>query len=1256
MGIHSKIKSELLKLESGKFQRLCDDWLHRIEYKNINSIGMMETTDRVKRGTPDSLIMLENGNYILAEYTTQQKRLAKKIKDDINKCLDEVKTGISIDKISEIIICYLGKLSTTEISELRNLCFDRGVMLTLHGLDSIALSIKNSYPVLSEIYLGLPLDTGQLLTIDDFIERYGKSDFTTSIDNELLFQDDLLNVAEKTLKTTNFLLVSGAAGVGKTLFSVNLAKKLKLANNELNIICLFDKGADLISDITACFSEPGDYLIFVDDANRLDNRLDYILYYLHEVDESRTFRIVATVRDYARSSVIERVNRHTKLHEIIIDPLPDGQIKELTDTLFGIKNEEFQEKIQKISGGNARLAVMASKIAVETNKIQSIQNATSLYEKYFSENDNVKQVIENKQLMIAACAISFFRTVDKLNEQKIDLIENSFGIQSENFWGLVDVLHKSEIVDLYENEVVKISDQILSTYLFYITVFDKRVVPFSVIVKNFYPSYKKTIVDSLNPVISSFDQEKIVTDIRREIKEIFYKSYKNKDIEASVEFLNTFWFSLPTDSLSFAKKVIEEMPVIKIDWEKEDFEESKDRLRKSSLIKLLINFRYFDEKKFKNSFELLLKYLEKNKSSLGFVIQALLNQYDFKHDDCRYAYFLQNCIVDILVERMDNGKSYLHSRLFLLVANAFLKVKYRDHQWADGDFIFISFRLSPDKYMLPLRKKLITNLAILAKNPSFKPFVLDCFRDYVNSVVYEGKEMVEADLLFFKDYFVGALDSNDVSHCIVMQDYCDHLESLELSFPGEWKEEFFNEILELSNLLLEDRHKWQMSDMGYEEYNKYRHQSLVEYFSDITCESFINVLEKCKILHQALPERDRDYSLKNGIEMTLCALAEAAPDIFPELVSKYIEYDDTFEINPHSVVNGLFEVLSDNDVYALLNSKECRRKKLWISAYFSLLPEASITENKAASLIEHIRNTPSNELQWQLDFLEKYQRIDSTIYCKVVKILIDKSRDDSNYATPLAHMFRAYSDIFGNWFEVFKSDDNLVFEAYLATYNLGGHWDYSGDILKLLINREFEFLYKLIDKIYEKEKRLDLYTNMPKLYFLWEREKYVDEIECYGKYLLKKNENSYRYCESIFNKLFIKEKGKVETQELTQKKQEFFKLTIKNNANDINYMCFIFKAAQHLTEEFRQKLVGLFININRNIEDFQTLDYEMTTQMWSGSRVPILEREKSFLEGLLPLFNTTEFLEHKSYIEEQIDKRSESIESEKKRDYMESRH
>ncbi|HHQ4738124.1 TPA: hypothetical protein ACSP5K_003323, partial [Aeromonas veronii] len=413
MGSQNQIKLKLLELEGGTFQRLCDDWLHRKGFENINPIGMMQVTDRVVKGTPDSLHMQDDGSFIFSEYTVQQERLVQKLEDDINKCFDETKTGITIENIAGIIICYLGKLTTEEINKLRNLCYNKGVMLTLYGLDSISLSIKNSYPVLSETYLDLPLDTGQLLSVNDFITRYGKSNFTTSIDHKLLFREEFIENATQVLERCNFLLISGAAGLGKTLLSVNLANRLKHEKPELKVICLFDKGADLIRDITAYFSEPGEYLIFVDDANRLDNRLDYILHYLNDHSEKRNFKIIATVRDYARSSVIDKVKKYTTPNELIITPLTDEQIKTLSETLFGIKNRDYQERIQEVSCGNPRLAIMASKVAIETNQIESIQNVTSLYKDYFGENENVKIVMDDKRLALTACAICFFQKIDK---------------------------------------------------------------------------------------------------------------------------------------------------------------------------------------------------------------------------------------------------------------------------------------------------------------------------------------------------------------------------------------------------------------------------------------------------------------------------------------------------------------------------------------------------------------------------------------------------------------------------------------------------------------------------------------------------------------------------------------------------------------------------------------------------------------------------------------------------------------------------
>ncbi|KTD34450.1 hypothetical protein Lmor_1847 [Legionella moravica] len=86
-----------------------------------------------------------------------------------------------------------------------------------------------------------------------------------------------------------------------------------------------------------------------------------------------------------------------------------------------------------------------------------------------------------------------------------------------------------------------------------------------------------------------------------------------------------------------------------------------------------------------------------------------------------------------------------------------------------------------------------------------------------------------------------------------------------------------------------------------------------------------------------------------------------------------------------------------------------------------------------------------------------------------------------------------------------------------------------------------------------------------------------------------------------------------------------------------------------MSEEFRRELLSLFLQKNKEFKDFKKLEHISRTMSWSGSRMPILEREKNYLMSLLPLFNSVELLEHKAYVEKQIEYIVESIENEKKK-------
>ena len=87
----TQIQTELKSIGAAEFQQLCDALLDRKGFGILNPIGTIIGANKVDTGTPDTLIALPDGSYVFAEYTTQQDRLYKKFKDDLDKCFDESK-------------------------------------------------------------------------------------------------------------------------------------------------------------------------------------------------------------------------------------------------------------------------------------------------------------------------------------------------------------------------------------------------------------------------------------------------------------------------------------------------------------------------------------------------------------------------------------------------------------------------------------------------------------------------------------------------------------------------------------------------------------------------------------------------------------------------------------------------------------------------------------------------------------------------------------------------------------------------------------------------------------------------------------------------------------------------------------------------------------------------------------------------------------------------------------------------------------
>ena len=148
------IEAKILQLESGRFQKMCNELLCKMHYTPYNYVGSQSGTNKTILGTPDAIFLDSENKYVYVEYTVQQSGLPKKVKEDTEKCLKDIKKE-GLEKIfSRIIYMHSCKnISPSLNEEIKSLC--NNIKFEIYGIDYIANLIKNDFPEIAKDYLQL---------------------------------------------------------------------------------------------------------------------------------------------------------------------------------------------------------------------------------------------------------------------------------------------------------------------------------------------------------------------------------------------------------------------------------------------------------------------------------------------------------------------------------------------------------------------------------------------------------------------------------------------------------------------------------------------------------------------------------------------------------------------------------------------------------------------------------------------------------------------------------------------------------------------------------------------------------------------------------------------------------------------------------------------------------------------------------------------------------------------------------------------
>lgn len=208
----------------------------------------------------------------------------------------------------------------------------------------------------------------------------------------------------------------------------------------------------------------------------------------------------------------------------------------------------------------------------------------------------------------------------------------------------------------------------------------------------------------------------------------------------------------------------------------------------------------------------------------------------------------------------------------------------------------------------------------------------------------------------------------------------------------------------------------------------------------------------------------------------------------------------------------------------------------------------------------------------------------------------------------------------------------------------GEYMDDSRTMFKrLLEEQDVDFINLFFDKLNVLRADFNLLKNDISLDLIWISEFADEGIKRYLDFLIRKNRVIYVGVDPFLEEIF---------KANTERASEFIKSEVVNT-EDENRLVNLYNLSLAIFEdEILLHLFELLKDKNINATFFEKLYLTMRTHSWSGSLAPLLDKEISFLNKLLDIFEGIKFISHSLVISIRIDSLKKEKEKELLSDYL----
>jgi energy-coupling factor transporter ATP-binding protein EcfA2 len=1240
MSTFQQIQSALIAINDSIFQELCD----HIIFTNREPTGFTRTGSQVGKqktvkGTPDSFFINNKKNFVFIEYSTNITEGYKKLYQDVEKCFLFEKTKINVDQIDELILCFNFNLKPEESEKLLELGIKNKVLITLMSLDQLSLDISINYRIVASRYLEIPIDSGQVISIDDFIKEYNKAgnSIATPLNNPFLSRENETRELLKILDENNFVIVTGPPGVGKTRLSLETIGLFCKDKQKVKAKCISYKFHSLFDDLSHAIKENEEIILFVDDANRIDSLND--IFHFYTKSQTGKLKVVLTLRDYAFKEFTEkwRLDSYATLD---LKKLDDEVIKTMIQSApFNFNNPENIIFITNISDGNPRIALMCAKL-FDQKPLVHIKDLNDLFENYFS--NFTFDALGSKTPIGLKCLglISFFYAMPYKERDLVESILTDFGIKYDEFIDQIELFNRLEIVDIqFDN--VKISEQNLATYCFYKAFVKDELLDFEILLQKYFSSHKNRFKDCIIPTNNTYGQDllevKIVPCIKR-----FYAKQVDKQVKYNI--LSLFWYFLQLEVFEYAQYKIScsanpTDPVYDFHKKNNDFFNLDD-----NPLNFLKEFFRYNVPNLKIALELSCEYVLLHPEESASFLKELSENLKIEADETTLRKLNRQLILlEVLSEGMDKNFEFA-SGLYFEISKVFLKTNYTSARAIGrGKIQFIEINLYDSQGYSQLRNIIWTKIKEIA--PLNKKELESFLKSYYFTITQAPKTIIQKEYKIVLEVVNSCLDPNSFINCELVQTLMQYL-TKKIGLDDDIKsteERFIN-----SALILEEKLNWQRVGKrdaydfkNYREFEELKEKQIRHDFTFRSIQEIDSFYNDFKIIATAVNE---NWNYLNALQIISDQNFKKDWDFGFYILSLICDDQNEIGFIPSQSFRNI--LVTDEhclQIWNLIESKSFKHKTSWKLSYFDNISDDLFSEKHIPEIIKTI-----DEIDFRttlhLDRLSRFSKYDNLLFKKILSIVHLKNLDPGN-------QILLWMDFISDFFELISGDIELVKKVYLQQYRYNNHFDFEHKGFIKILEKDRDFLIEYLEDYYINSKTV-FGHHSENLGFVWNL-KDMDELVEKALLLIIEKDYYIGFGDHYSNSFF----KQIPEDKKTVAKTFLLSFAAKHNENH-KAINIIIDIARHTMTDCYNEILLQHLKINKSVDLFKMLSWNGNGGTYSGD-VIIAEVEAAQWKDIQEIIEkgrfNLEILPIRKYIQNQIDHCMERGKEERKRNFLSDR-